>query len=161
MQTNDTAYCTHNHDQCIASALDQAETLCRRQGARLTLLRRQVLELVWQSHKPVGAYEILAMLSQTLERSAAPPTVYRALDFLQAQGLVHRIASLNAYIGCPHPEQPHESSFLICEKCRNTVELDNAVISTAIAQAANTSGFLVNHSSVELTGLCPNCRKPD
>ncbi len=161
MQINDTACSPHNHEHCITSALDQAEKLCQKQGARLTPLRRQVLELVWQSHKPVGAYDILAMLSQTQERSAAPPTVYRALDFLQSQGLVHRIASLNAYIGCPHPEQPHESSFLICEQCRTTVELDNAVINTAIAQAADTSGFLVNHSNIELTGLCPNCRKPD
>lgn len=161
MQIPDTAYRKHNHDQCIIAALSQAETLCQAQGARLTPLRRQVLELVWQNHKPVGAYVVLAMLSKALKRSAAPPTIYRALDFLQAHGLVHRIASLNAYIGRLYPEQSHGSSFLICEQCRNTVELSNMLITEAITQAAESSGFLISHSSVELTGLCPNCRKQD
>lgn len=82
----------HDHSQCVSTALAEADALCARQGVRLTELRRRVLELVWQSHKPLGAYDILAVLSETDGRRAAPPTVYRALDFLQENGLVHRIA---------------------------------------------------------------------
>ena len=93
----------HDHRRCVADALDKAEALCSDRGARLTKLRCRVLELVWNSHAPIGAYDVLRRLSQE-HQSAAPPTVYRALDFLLEQGLIHRIESLNAYIGCPVPE---------------------------------------------------------
>ena len=93
----------HDHSRCVAEALAEAEALCAKQGTRLTTLRKRVLELVWASHKPLGAYDILGVLSEEDGRRAAPPTVYRALDFLLENGLVHRIASLNAFIGCVHP----------------------------------------------------------
>jgi Fur family zinc uptake transcriptional regulator len=93
----------HDHSHCVHSALSEADTLCAQKGLRLTALRRRVLELVWQSHKPLGAYDILAVLSEQDGRRAAPPTVYRALDFLLENGLVHRISSLNAFVGCVHP----------------------------------------------------------
>ena len=98
----------HDHSQCVDSALADADALCARQGVRLTALRRRVLELVWQSHKPLGAYDILGTLSEEDGRRAAPPTVYRALDFLMENGLIHRIASLNAFIGCVRPEHSHQ-----------------------------------------------------
>ena len=102
----------HDHSHCVHSALSEADVLCAQKGLRLTALRRRVLELVWQSHKPLGAYDILAVLSEQDGRRAAPPTVYRALDFLLDNGLVHRIASLNAFIGCSHPEHAHQGQFL-------------------------------------------------
>lgn len=82
----------HDHSHCVHTALSEADTLCTQKGLRLTALRRRVLELVWQSHKPLGAYDILGVLSEQDGRRAAPPTVYRALDFLLENGLVHRIA---------------------------------------------------------------------
>jgi len=91
----------HDHSRCVSHALAEAETICARQGLRLTALRKRVLELVWASHKPLGAYDILGVLSDEDGRRAAPPTVYRALDFLLENGLVHRIASLNAITDCP------------------------------------------------------------
>ena len=101
----------HDHSHCVTHALGEAESLCTKSGVRLTDLRRRVLELVWQSHKPLGAYDILAVLSEQDGRRAAPPTVYRALDFLLENGLVHRIASLNAFIGCNHPGHAHPVSY--------------------------------------------------
>jgi hypothetical protein len=95
-----------------------------------------VLELVWQSHKPLGAYDILAVLSEQDGRRAAPPTVYRALDFLLENGLVHRIASLNAFIGCSHPEHAHQGQFLICRECHAAIELEQKSISDAIIASA-------------------------
>ena len=93
----------HDHSHCVSDALRAADALCARSGARLTALRRRVLELVWQSHRPLGAYDILGVLSSEDGRRAAPPTVYRALDFLLEHGLIHRLASLNAYkIGRAH-----------------------------------------------------------
>ncbi|CAG8868985.1 Zinc uptake regulation protein [Pseudomonas fluorescens] len=152
------AHRPHDHSRCVHSALTEADTICARLGLRLTALRRRVLELVWQSHKPLGAYDILAVLSEQDGRRAAPPTVYRALDFLLENGLVHRIASLNAFIGCSHPEHSHQSQFLICRECHVAVELEQASISDAILASASTVGFTVEAQTVEVVGLCGNCR---
>ncbi|MDX1710009.1 MAG: transcriptional repressor, partial [Rhodovibrionaceae bacterium] len=113
----------HDHRHCVEQALGEAADLCRQRGARLTPIRRRVLELVWASHKAVGAYEILDAL-RSEHAGAAPPTVYRALDFLIAQGFVHRIESLNAFVGCPHPADRHAGQFLICLDCGAAAELD-------------------------------------
>src|SRR5262249_40395465 len=89
----------HDHRHCIDDALSRAETVCAERGARMTPLRRRVLELVWDSHAPIGAYAIMDLLRAADDRAAAPPTVYRALEFLLDQGLVHKIESLNAFVG--------------------------------------------------------------
>jgi len=152
------AHRPHDHSHCVHSALAEADALCNRQGLRLTALRRRVLELVWQSHKPLGAYDILAVLSEQDGRRAAPPTVYRALDFLLENGLVHRIASLNAFIGCSHPEHAHQGQFLICCECHVAIELEQNSISDAIVSSAKAVGFAVETQTVEVVGLCGNCR---
>ena len=103
----------HDHLRCVAEAMSDAISLCRARRARLTPLRSLVLEIVWQNHKPLGAYDILAVLAEE-GRSAAPPTVYRALEFLQEQGLVHRLSSLNAFVGCRRPGPPGSGQLLIC-----------------------------------------------
>ena len=107
---------SHDHDTCVADALAQAEEVCRRRGLRLTETRRRVLEIVWNSHKPVGAYDILEELGRDGKRPA-PPTVYRALDFLIEAWLVHRLDSLSAFIGCSDPSHAHTGQFLICSEC--------------------------------------------
>lgn len=147
----------HDHQRCIAQALAAAEEECRRRGARLTDIRRRVLELVWASHRPVGAYALLEMLGRD-GRPAAPPTVYRALDFLVEQGLVHRIALLNAFVGCCRPGRPHNGQFLLCAECGTAVELDDAEVDAAVERAAERLGFSVTRRTVEIEGLCPQCR---
>lgn len=150
----------HDHSRCVNHALAEAESICTRQGLRLTTLRKRVLELVWASHKPLGAYDILAVLSDADGRRAAPPTVYRALDFLLENGLVHRIASLNAFVGCSHPEHAHQGQFLICRGCHAAIELEQATISDAISSSAAGVGFAVESQTVEVVGLCAGCREP-
>lgn len=148
----------HDHHACVAHAVEAAEAECRRRGARLTDVRRRVLELVWQSHAPVGAYALL----ETLGREgfcAAPPTVYRALDFLLAHGLIHRIERLNAFAGCTRPGVPHAGQFLLCEDCGIAAELDDPAIDAAIAAAAARLGFAVTRQTVEVDGLCPECQR--
>lgn len=153
-------YRNHDHRRCIQSAVQSAQVICRERNARLTPLRREVLELVWQSHKPLGAYTILEQLAERGGRNArpAPPTVYRALDFLQGLGLVHRLASCNAFIGCRQPEAEHAAHFLICRRCETALELDNPSVASAINATAADSGFKIEQSCIELVGLCPNCR---
>ncbi|HXE16959.1 MAG TPA: Fur family transcriptional regulator [Stellaceae bacterium] len=148
----------HDHDHCVEKALDRADALCATQGARLTELRRVVLELVWRGHEPVGAYALLDALKRS-HPNAAPPTIYRALDFLAGHGLIHRIESLNAYIGCDHPERPHEGQFLICARCSNAAEIDDPSVARALSKSASGLGFAVTRQTVELSGLCPSCQR--
>jgi len=148
----------HDHSACIGTALGRARDLCAARGVRLTPVREQVLNLVWSGHRPRGAYDILEDLAQAEGRRVAPLTVYRALDFLVEQGLVHRIESLNAYVGCADPGQAHTGQFLVCEKCGNASEMDDADVAAAIARAAAARGFAAARQTVEVAGLCPACR---
>jgi len=149
----------HDHTHCIADALNRADALCAERGARLTALRRRVLELVWSSHRPRGAYAILEDLSQQDGKAAAPLTVYRALEFLVEQGLVHRIESLNAYVGCAAPGDVHSGQFLVCEACGDAAEIDDPGVGAAIDAAAAERGFRVQRPTVEVRGLCKSCQE--
>ncbi len=149
----------HDHALCVGEALARAESLCAAKGARLTDIRRRVLELVWTSHKPRGAYAILEDLNRDAARRAAPLTVYRALEFLVVHGLVHRIESLNAYVGCPAPGAEHSGQFLVCEVCGEAREIDDARIRAAIAASAADRGFLIGRPTVEVRGTCPACQE--
>jgi Fur family transcriptional regulator, zinc uptake regulator len=145
--------------------LDRAEAICERRGANLTELRRRVLGLVLDAVSPTGAYELLDRLRQT-RRGAAPPTVYRALDFLLEQGLVHRVARLSAFVGCvagctadPDGEShTHAAQFLICRECGRVIEMQDHHVSAVLARAAGDSGFAISSATIEAEGLCSTCR---
>ncbi len=135
-----------------------AEQLCEGRGARLTSQRRQVLEILCASNKPLGAYDILELLKDGVP-SAKPPTVYRALEFLLEQGLVHRIESLNAYVGCVHLDHPHSSQFLICRDCGEVRELESRSVERTLGSAVKECGFKADSRVIEVTGRCLRCRQ--
>lgn len=151
------ATAAHDHGACIDGALERAEAVCAARGTRLTPLRRQVLALVWHGHRPRGAYDILEDLARD-GRRPAPLTVYRALDFLVAQGLVHRLESLNAFVGCTDPGSRHATEFLVCEGCGTAVEINDRRVAGAIEASARDLGFHVVRQVVEVRGLCPACQ---
>lgn len=148
----------HDHAVCRTAALRRAEALCAGRGARFTDLRRRVLELLWEDHRPIAAYDVLHRLNAD-GRKAAPPAVYRALEFLIAQGLAHRLNSLNAFIGCAAPERAHGAQFFICRACGSVAEVRDPEIAAGITRAAETLGFTVQAPVVEVEGLCPHCRE--
>ena len=147
----------HSHARCQASALACAERACAERGSRLTALRRRVLELVWRSHEPIKAYEILDRLHGK-PRRAAPPTVYRALDFLRREGFVHRIESMNAYVGCGAPGHAWAAQFLICRVCGMAAEIADAGVSLRLGKRARELDFTVDAQTTEIHGLCAGCR---
>jgi Fur family zinc uptake transcriptional regulator len=153
--------------------LAHASQVCASRGARLTEIRRQVLGLILDAEGPTGAYELLDRLRGT-RRNAAPPTVYRALDFLLEQGLIHRVERLSAFVGCvSHGEahhavngaevHEHAAQFLICRRCGQVVEMDDPDLAHALAAAAARAGFTVAKATVEAEGLCAACAgaRPD
>jgi Fur family zinc uptake transcriptional regulator len=140
----------------LRQTLEQAEALCRQNGARLTPGRKQVLRLVCEAERPLSAYEILDRM-QDGARRPAPPTVYRALDFLLEQGLIHKIESLHAFVGCSHPGHPHAGQFLICTDCGKVNEISEELLGSGLRQVARTAGFHTRKPVVELLGTCAHC----
>jgi len=112
-----------------------------------------VLELVWAGHEAVKAYDLLAKLGA----GAKPPTVYRALDFLVVHGLVHKLESVNAYIGCPRPQTAHEGQFLICDACGLVDEIDAPELNSQLIERAALAGFAPQRQTVEVHGRCAAC----
>lgn len=146
----------HDHSRCIRDAVAAAERVCEDKNIRLTPLRRRVLEIVWRQHHPIGAYEILAEIAKDRDK-AAPPTVYRALEFLQAAGLVHRVDSLNAFLGCDRPHAAHAGQFLVCPTCRKVTEIDDPALTAGLERRAAELGYRLEGSAVEIKARCADC----
>jgi Fur family zinc uptake transcriptional regulator len=149
--------CTRPSSEQVNHFIRQAEQLCAERKQRFTALRKRVLELICKYSQPVGAYSLLDDLREE-GRSAAPPTIYRALDFLQQQGLVHRLASNNTYFACAHPQTQHEGLFLVCSSCGHTQEVHTQAVTDSVKEHAVDFDFLVEHVVVEVAGLCSQCR---
>src|SRR5215469_10933081 len=136
--------------------LNRAEAICEHRGATLTELRRQVLGMILDAAAPAGAYELLDRLRQT-RRGAAPPTVYRTLDFLLEHGLIHRVERLSAYVGCvagctadPHEAaHTHAAQFLICRTCGRVIEMQSHDLSSVLARVAKETGFSIGSATIE------------
>ena len=154
----DHSFTPHDHRRCIKAAVAEATRICDERNGRLTEQRKRVLELVWSRHQPIGAYAILEQLREE-GFNGAPPTVYRALEFLLEHGLIHRIESLNAYTGCTHPGEEHTGQFLICSHCNKVAELDDPKVSRAIASTTARVGFSADHHVIEIRGLCSQCQE--
>lgn len=146
------------------TSLERAEALCQIRGVQLTPLRRDVLRLVLEAEAPIGAYALLDQLKASRAK-AAPPTVYRALDFLLEQGLIHRLERLNAFMGCVEALEGHDHDhahdhphqFLICRGCGATREISDHGVANAISAAAAKAGFSAARATVEIAGLCGKC----
>jgi Fur family zinc uptake transcriptional regulator len=150
----------HNHLGCVEHALLTAEQTCLKKGVRLTDIRKNVLKLICANHKAIGAYELLDLFREQ-DPKAKPVTIYRALDFLMEAGLVHKIESLNAFIACLQAETQHKSAILICDHCKNAYEIDATSVYESLYSLSETVQFKPQGLTLELHGLCANCRKTD
>lgn len=168
--------CEHLHDvqhftpHDVAERLEAAKEQSRLRGVRFTPLRQQIYALVLQANRPVGAYDLITQLQQLrlkltnenannqTQKNVAPPTVYRSLEFLLGEGLIHQLTSLNAYIPCCHPRAQHTAAFLICEHCQRVQECSSLPVQEMMSFAERDVGFIVAHSVIELTGRCQNCQ---
>ena len=147
----------NNHQHCIESALQRAEKVCRESGARFTSARRRVLELIWQNHHVVSAYDLLAQLQKD-DPSAKPPTVYRALDFLLEQGLIHRVSSMNAFTRCDCRHESSDFQLMICNGCKRVQEIHIPDLPESLKQYAQSQNFNTSGAIVEIHGLCQHCQ---
>jgi Fur family zinc uptake transcriptional regulator len=157
----------HRHEplglsgRALAAGLRTAEALCEAHGQKLTPARRRVLELLMQAGQPVKAYDLISAFSDKDGAGAAakPPTVYRALEFLERQGLAHRIESLSAYVACAGEAGDHAAAFLLCDCCGRTEEIATPV-DEALRSLAAEAGYTIQSVAIEAHGLCAACRSP-
>ena len=140
----------------IKTLISRAESICSERKCRLTPIRKKVLSIIWQSQKPIKAYDILAKLS-TSEHVEKPPTVYRALQFLLDNHLIHRIESSNGYIGCELDHEGLDSKFFICDECKQVAEVDESKLNRILSELSKKQGFAPNHINIEIHGKCANC----
>lgn len=157
----------HGHDHghgasgeadALAVALAHADEQCRARGQRLTEMRRQVLAALIGSGQALGAYDLIEMVGAS-DKRPAPVAIYRALDFLREQGLVHRIESRNAFVACPHQHGPDETViFFVCENCQRVIEESSQTVGAALALLARKRGFEAHANMLEIKGRCSSCR---
>jgi len=148
----------HDHGRCASAAIAHAEELCGARSQRLTPMRRHVLEALLASHRPLGAYEIIERLAD--RGRPAPITIYRALDFLRENGLVHRIESRNAFVACVHNHAGNDLVvFLICERCGAVGEAPGGAVAEALKSSARAAGFAPKSPIIEIAGICSHCRE--
>jgi Fur family transcriptional regulator, zinc uptake regulator len=151
----------HDHERCANDAIAHAEALCLARHERLTPMRRAVLEALLASHAPLGAYELIDRLSVRGQR-LAPITIYRALDFLRDNGLVHRIESRNAFVACVNNHATGDLVvFLICEHCGAVGEAPSVAVADQLKAAARAAGFTPKAPVIEIGGVCAHCRQHD
>jgi Fur family transcriptional regulator, zinc uptake regulator len=145
----------HDHDRCLAEAMERAREAFRTKGLKLTPLRQSVFQEIAGSHRAIGAYEVLDKLATRGER-LAPISVYRAIDALVAAGLVHRFESRNAFFAC-HAGHEMRQLVLACETCGRVAEVDGDKVFAAIDAAAGPASFSAKGAVVEAWGLCATC----
>ena len=166
--------CEHVHDvqdftpQDVTERLKAAKEQSCMRGVRFTPLRQQIYTLVLQANKPVGAYDLITQLQQmrlsdndselTGTKNVAPPTVYRSLEFLLSEGLIHQLTSINAYVPCCHPRAHHTAAFFICEQCQRVQECSSLPVQEMMSFAEEDIGFTVARSVIELSGRCQACQ---
>ena len=146
----------HDHQKCVSDALTAAEARCAADGLRFTPVRRKVLEILLQDHRALGAYTLLDRLRED-GFGSQPPVAYRALDFLVANGLAHKIERLNSFIACVHPSHSHTPAFMICRLCDAVAETQSSPSRGALGDAARATGFRIERTVVEAEGVCPTC----
>ncbi len=151
------AFHVHDHAQCKGDALRAAQALCGARKLRLTPARAFVLEVLLESHRAMTAYEILDRLAAA-GLGSQPPVAYRALEFLTANGLAHRIERLNAFVACTHGGSDHMAAFLVCRLCRRVAEAALPRASQGLIDEAAAGGFRVETLVVEAEGLCDACQ---
>lgn len=164
--------CEHLHHvyhftaQDVIERLTDAKERCQANGVRFTLLRQQIYQLILQANKPVGAYDLITQLQQlrmsekdeAAIKNVAPPTVYRSLEFLLNENLIHQLTSINAYVPCCHPRAQHTAAFLICEHCQSVQECSSLPIQEMMSFATQDMNFMVSRSIIELSGRCQACQ---
>ena len=151
----------HTHSHHAPDWAEQVRQACARRGLQLTAPRAGVVAVIAEHMAPLGAYAIIEALTRRGNKPIAPPTVYRALDFLIEHGFLHRIESRNVFAPCAHLDHAHRGVLLSCETCGRSVEIEDDNVGAAVDRAAHSAGFVAKGRVIEVAGLCEDCARRD
>lgn len=145
----------------ISRTLNDAEASCRASGARLTEKRKRILTGLLKSEKAQSAYDLIEYMQKEFGESLPPTTVYRILDFLSGENLVHKLHLANKYVACSHISCDHAHEvpqFLICDQCSNVREIGikKSLIQT-LKHNVEEAGYVLKSPQLELHCLCQDC----
>ena len=143
----------------LKASIHRDEEICKSNKLGLTEIRRQVFEIIVKNNKPIKAYEILDKISNINNKPSHPPTVYRAIDFLIENGFVHKLNSINSFVGCFHPKAHKECYFLICKKCNIYQECCDDSLKDRISKTAIHNNFVISNTTLEIEGHCLDCNQ--
>ena len=146
----------NNHNKCFENSFEAAEEICNKQDVRFTDLRQKIFAIILQNHQPSKAYDVLNIL-QKEDPAAKPATVYRGLDFLLENGLIHKLHSSNTFVACWHPLKHQKCSFLICNKCHEVQECCDQNLTEEIKQIGLKNNFKIEETTIEIRGVCASC----
>jgi Fur family zinc uptake transcriptional regulator len=141
----------------VNAQLNVAEAICAKRRRRLTPIRRKVLELLLRHGRSVKAYELLEAM-RAVHPGAAPPTVYRALDFLMQEGLIHRLDVVNAWIACHDAGGVPHDLLVVCTGCGAVAEISDPAMSRQLVKRVAQTGFALTTHETEIRALCPQCQ---
>ena len=141
----------------LKESINKVEEICKSNKLGLTEIRKQVFEIIVKNNKPIKAYEILDKISNINNKPSHPPTVYRAIDFLIENGFVHKLNSINSFVGCFHPKAHKECYFLICKKCNVYQECCDDSLKDRISKTAIHNNFVISNTTLEIEGHCLGC----
>ena len=143
----------------LKASIHRVEEICKSNKLGLTEIRKQVFEIIVKKNKPIKAYEILDKISNINNKPSHPPTVYRAIDFLIENGFVHKLNSINSFVGCFHPKAHKECYFLICKKCNIYQECCDDSLKDRISKTAIHNNFVISNTTLEIEGHCLDCNQ--
>ena len=146
----------------LKDSIESAEQKCHQRGKKLTRRRREVLTMLLQVNRAVSAYELVDLCNENSNEPMPPMSVYRILEFLQAEQFVHKLETANKYIACNHIACEHEHKqpqFLICNDCHKVQELDTSSEAlSSVEAAASMLNFKLLSPQLEVTGYCGLCK---
>ncbi|MFT4047789.1 MAG: Fur family transcriptional regulator [Solimonas sp.] len=141
----------------VAAALRHATAMCEARGLRFTSIRRDVYAAMLRQRRPLSAYQLLELMQAQQQKRLAPLTVYRVLDFLVDSGLVHKLETAHSFVACEHPDEAHQSLYLLCTDCGSTEEVATGKLARLIDREASERHFQPSRQVLEVEGLCAAC----
>jgi len=143
----------------LNATISRVDEICRSNNLGFTDIRKQVFEIIIKNNEPIKAYQILDEIRNITNKPSHPPTVYRAIDFLIENGFVHKLNSINSFVGCFHPKTHEECYFLICKKCNLYQECCDDSLKDRISKTAVHNNFIISNTTLEIEGHCLDCSK--
>ena len=147
----------HDHRKCSKKVIQNAEETCLKFSLNFTPIRKKVLEIISSNHKPSRAYDLLEKLRDD-GFCDKPPTIYRALDFLIENKIVHKLNTINAYVACFDEESEEISCFLICEMCQEIEEFHNKNLNKVLTNIGKKRGIEIKNLNLEIGFKCQECK---